>query len=79
MSKSHPAPEHRQNQFSQAELLDCAHGRLFGASNARLPAPPMLMMDRICSITEDGGRYQRGHIHAELDVRPDLWFFHLPF
>lgn len=75
MQKPRTEPEQRQNQFSRSELLDCAYGRLFGESNARLPAPPMLMMDRICSITEDGGRYRRGHIHAELDVKPDLWFF----
>ena len=35
----------------------------------------MLMFDRITSIGEDGGAYGKGHVVAELDVRPDLWFF----
>ena len=35
----------------------------------------MLMFDRIVSIAEDGGAHGKGHVQAELDVRPDLWFF----
>jgi 3-hydroxyacyl-[acyl-carrier protein] dehydratase/trans-2-decenoyl-[acyl-carrier protein] isomerase len=35
----------------------------------------MLMFDRIASIGQDGGAHGKGHVHAELDVRPDLWFF----
>jgi 3-hydroxyacyl-[acyl-carrier protein] dehydratase / trans-2-decenoyl-[acyl-carrier protein] isomerase len=33
------------------------------------------MFDRITSIAEDGGENGKGHVLAELDVRPDLWFF----
>jgi 3-hydroxyacyl-[acyl-carrier protein] dehydratase/trans-2-decenoyl-[acyl-carrier protein] isomerase len=65
----------RQNSFSYDELLDCGHGRLFGPGNAQLPLPPMLMFDRITSITEDGGAYGKGEVIAELDLKPDLWFF----
>jgi 3-hydroxyacyl-[acyl-carrier protein] dehydratase/trans-2-decenoyl-[acyl-carrier protein] isomerase len=50
-------------------------GELFGPGNAQLPLPPMLMFDRITSIGEDGGEHGKGHVRAELDVRPDLWFF----
>ncbi len=57
------------------DLLACARGELFGPSNAQLPAPPMLMMDRIVSITRDGGSAGKGYIEAELDIRPDHWFF----
>ena len=57
------------------ELLECGHGRLFGPGNARLPLPPMLMLDRITSITRDGGAYDKGQATAELDINPDLWFF----
>ena len=39
----------------------------------------MLMFDRITSIAEDGGAYGKGHILAEFDVRPDLWFFSCHF
>ena len=65
----------RQSQFSYQELLQCARGELFGAGNAQLPAPPMLMFDRITEINERGGRYDKGQIVAELDIHPDLWFF----
>ncbi len=65
----------RQSSYSYEELLTCGRGELFGAGNAQLPAPPMLMFDRITSIAEDGGEYGKGHVRAELDVREDLWFF----
>lgn len=52
---------------------------MFGAGNAQLPLPPMLMFDRIVSITEDGGKYDQGQIIAELDIKPDLWFFDCHF
>src|SRR4051794_41978866 len=35
----------------------------------------MLMFDRIVSVAEDGAAHGKGHVQAELDVRPDLWFF----
>jgi 3-hydroxyacyl-[acyl-carrier protein] dehydratase/trans-2-decenoyl-[acyl-carrier protein] isomerase len=39
----------------------------------------MLMFDRITEISEDGGPHGKGHVRAELDVRPDLWFFDCHF
>ncbi len=65
----------RQSAFTFEELLACGRGELFGPGNAQLPLPPMLMFDRIASIAEDGGAHGKGHVVAELDVRPDLWFF----
>ena len=65
----------RQSSFTKEELLKCARGEMFGEGNAQLPLPPMLMFDRIVSITEDGGKYGQGQIIAELDINPDLWFF----
>jgi 3-hydroxyacyl-[acyl-carrier protein] dehydratase/trans-2-decenoyl-[acyl-carrier protein] isomerase len=35
----------------------------------------MLMMDRITEITLDGGAFGKGHVVAELDITPELWFF----
>ncbi len=61
--------------YTYEELLDCAHGRLFGEGNARLPLPPLLMFDRITHIDDSGGSRSRGEVTAELDIRPDLWFF----
>ncbi len=56
-------------------LLSCGRGEMFGPGNPQLPAPPMLMFDRITEISEDGGDNGKGHVVAELDLRPDLWFF----
>jgi len=69
----------RHSKFSRLELLDCANGMLFGEGNARLPAPPMLMFDRIVNINDTGGKYHRGSITAELDIVPSLWFFQCHF
>jgi 3-hydroxyacyl-[acyl-carrier protein] dehydratase / trans-2-decenoyl-[acyl-carrier protein] isomerase len=68
-----------QHSFSYQELIDCGNGKIFGEGNALLPLPPMLMFDRITSITEDGGKYDKGYIEAELDINPDLWFFQCHF
>ncbi|MGE0231521.1 MAG: 3-hydroxyacyl-[acyl-carrier-protein] dehydratase FabA [Flavobacteriaceae bacterium] len=65
----------RRSQFSYEELLSCGRGELFGPGNAQLPLPPMLMFDRITEISESGGANDKGLVRAELDVRPDLWFF----
>jgi len=65
----------KKNSFTFEELLACGRGEMFGEGNAQLPLPPMLMFDRIVTITEDGGKYGNGQIVAELDVKPDLWFF----
>lgn len=64
-----------QSSFTREELLACGHGQLFGEGNARLPLPNMLMMDRIVAINNDGGKYGKGEIIAELDIQPSLWFF----
>ena len=70
----------QQNSFTKEELLSCSTGELFGPGNSQLPAPNMLMMDRIVEIHETGGSHGKGYIVAELDINPDLWFFacHFP-
>lgn len=68
-----------QSSYAYEDLIRCAKGELFGAGNARLPAPPMLMMDRIVSITSTGGKHGKGEIIAELDIKPDQWFFQCHF
>lgn len=69
----------RPSSFERDELLKCGYGEMFGEGNARLPIGNMLMVDRIISITEDGGQYGKGEIIAELDINPDLWFFECHF
>ena len=68
-----------KNSFSYKDLIECARGKLFGEGNAKLPMPPMLMMDRILKITKNGGIYNKGQIVAELDIKPKLWFFECHF
>ena len=65
----------RLHAFNREHLLASARGELFGPEKGRLPTDPMLMMDRITDIRDEGGAYGKGFIRAELDVRPDLWFF----
>jgi 3-hydroxyacyl-[acyl-carrier protein] dehydratase/trans-2-decenoyl-[acyl-carrier protein] isomerase len=69
----------RKPHYSFEDLLTCARGELFGPGNAQLPLPPMLMFDRITSITEEGGEHGKGQVVAELDVHKDLWFFSCHF
>ncbi|HVZ99839.1 MAG TPA: bifunctional 3-hydroxydecanoyl-ACP dehydratase/trans-2-decenoyl-ACP isomerase [Caulobacterales bacterium] len=57
------------------DLIASGEGRLFGPGNAQLPLPPMLMFDRITSISADGGSHNKGHVVAEFAIRPDRWFF----
>jgi 3-hydroxyacyl-[acyl-carrier protein] dehydratase/trans-2-decenoyl-[acyl-carrier protein] isomerase len=64
-----------QSSYTKADLLRSSEGGYFGPGNAQLPAPPMLMIDRITEISLDGGAFGKGHIVAELDIAPDLWFF----
>src|SRR5665213_2191448 len=61
--------------YDYEDLLASGRGEIFGQGNAQLPLPPMLMFDRISEISATGGEYGKGLIRAELDVKPDLWFF----
>ena len=69
----------KKNSFTYEQLINCANGDLFGKGNAQLPSPPMLMFDRITNINETGGAFQKGEIVAELDIKPELWFFDCHF
>jgi 3-hydroxyacyl-[acyl-carrier protein] dehydratase/trans-2-decenoyl-[acyl-carrier protein] isomerase len=68
-----------KSSYDYEELLTCGRAEMFGPGNAQLPAPPMLMFDRISQIAGEGGAYGKGHIEAELDIRDDLWFFDCHF
>lgn len=65
----------QKSSYNYEELLACGRGELFGPGNAQLPAPPMLMFDRITEVSETGGEFGKGYIRAEYDINPDLWFF----
>ena len=69
----------QQSSYTREELLVSGNTGIFGPGNAKLPLPDMLMFDRIEQIDDTGGRFKRGEVVAELDVRPDLWFFECHF
>jgi len=69
------SPPSQQSSYSYEELIECARGNMFGSGNAQLPLPPMLMFDRITRINDNGGAFGKGEIIAELDIKPELWFF----
>jgi len=70
-----------RDHFDLTEILAIVYGNLVSDApkgmDAKLPAPPLLMVDRILSITKDN---RHGTIVAEQDVRLDAWYFqcHLP-
>ena len=69
----------RKSSFTKDELIDSGLGKLFGEDKGRLPMPPMLMMDRIIHISDEGGKYGKCEIKAELDIKKSLWFFDCHF
>ena len=75
------APERwpQQASYTREELLTSGAVGIFGPGNAKLPAPDMLMFDRITRIDDSGGSYEKGELIAELDIAPDLWFFNCHF
>ncbi len=67
--------ENRQNSYTRKDLEMCGEGTLLGADTGKLPSGNMLMIDRIVEINNKGGLHGKGFIKAEMDVKPDLWFF----
>lgn len=65
----------KKGTFTRDEILRCGTGELDGVEYPRLPLPDMLMLDRITSISDAGGRYGRGEVVAEFDISPATWFF----
>jgi len=68
-----------RESFSKEELLALSQGHLVDdppSDFVRLPAPPMLMIDRVPELRRDG---PRGRIVGEKDVHVDDWFFHCHF
>ena len=57
-----------QPSYDYDDLIVSGEKSLFGEGNAKLPLPPMLMLDRISLMNEDGGSYGKGQVVAELDI-----------
>ena len=66
--------QNRRSSFEYEDLLACGRGELF-PGGPQLPLPPMLMFERISEISTEGGEHGKGLARAELEVKPDLWFF----
>jgi len=70
-----------KSDFDLPELIAFSYGKLVAdppdGFDARLPAPPFLMIDRILLLEADG---KRGRIVAEKDIQIDAWYFqcHMP-
>ncbi len=69
----------KRESYTKEDLLASSRGELFGKAGPQLPAPNMLMMDRVVKMTEDGGSHNKGYVEAELDIQPDMWFFNCHF
>ena len=69
----------KKHSFKYEELINCANGKLFGPRNAKLPLPPMLMFDRITNIQNLKGKFNKGLVEAELDIKDKMWFFDCHF
>lgn len=68
-----------REHFTKVELLGLSQGNLVSdppEEFVRLPAPPMLMVDRVVELKRSG---PRGRIVGEKDVIVDDWFFHCHF
>jgi len=69
-----------RDHFTKQELLAFAYGRCVKDPPegflARLPTPPMMMVDR---VTEISARGNRGRLVAEQDVALDAWYFQCHF
>ena len=69
----------RKSSYTKEDLIKSGNNELFGHDGPPLPADPMLMLDRIIEMNDNGGQYNKGYIEAELDINPDLWFFKCHF
>jgi 3-hydroxyacyl-[acyl-carrier protein] dehydratase / trans-2-decenoyl-[acyl-carrier protein] isomerase len=68
-----------RTSLNKAELLALSQGTLVAdppQEFIRIPAPPMLMLDRVVQIERRGAQ---GRIVGERDVALDDWFFHCHF
>lgn len=68
-----------REHYSREELLALSQGNLVEDAPSdfiRLPAPPMLMIDRVVELRREGAR---GRIVGEQDIHLDDWFFHCHF
>ncbi|BAP58664.1 bifunctional 3-hydroxydecanoyl-ACP dehydratase/trans-2-decenoyl-ACP isomerase [Candidatus Tachikawaea gelatinosa] len=69
----------KRSSYKKEDLVSAGYKKLFGENSPPLPSGRMLMIDRITKIMENGGKYDKGFIEAELDINLKLWFFSCHF
>ena len=69
----------RKTSFDYDDIIRAGNGEIFGPGYPKLPLPNMLMLDRVVDVQEAGGKYGKGLLKAELDIKPELWFFQCHF
>ncbi|MBK6407587.1 MAG: hypothetical protein IPF66_22765 [Holophagales bacterium] len=82
-----PAVRCAKSRFEREDLEAFARGDAFACfgpgferaqthtRSPRIPEGRMLLQDRVTDVDVAGGPWGRGYLRAELDIRPDLWFF----
>ena len=82
-----PAVRCGKSSFDRGDLEAFARGDAFACfgpgferaqthtRSPRIQDGRMLLQDRVTDFDPTGGPWGRGYLRAELDVRPDLWFF----
>lgn len=82
-----PATACGRSRFERADLEAFARGDAHGCfgpgferalthtRSPRIQEGRMLLLDRVTAFEPAGGPWGRGYLRAELDVRPDRWFF----
>jgi len=69
------SPHSQPNKFSNPQVIAMSNGGFFGEGNAQLPSSSMLMFDQINHISNTGGLFGKGQLTADLQIKPDHWFF----
>ena len=52
-----------KNSYNKSDLIKSGDGLLMGPNTGKLPLSPMLMIDRINEIYDEGGEYNLSLIH----------------
>ena len=65
----------RDSIYDRESLIRCSTGELFGDGFARLPAPPLLMLDSVSCLNPFGGKYNRGYAEGNKDIQACDWIF----
>ena len=72
-------PPGRKSSYDYDDLIRSGHGELFGPENGRSAAAAHADARSRHAHFSGGRRLRQGRAQAELDIKPDLWFFDCHF